>query len=286
MVVSEKSALAPGDYVELQFARSSREIHGLVHDLWDRNGSTYLQIYSYATREVSTYRLDRRGRLHTLPREAGHGTAAPGGGRPGGEVADGPTSDREPLAPTPRAPHRAPFAAIIVPLVGLALFAVVVLPLLQGGVAELRSSTTEYARFMEREMSLPQLASEVASRVRYRIDVEEYWSAPQDVWSSRLGDCEDHAMIVSAYLTRHGIEHTILGLSLEDQLQGHVVVVAHTEKGPALLDPTRATTPTGYRQFSPGTPLTEIVREYAVLPARVYRASPPAGRPDPIGTVG
>jgi hypothetical protein len=175
---------------------------------------------------------------------------------------------------------------MIVPLVAIVLFAVVVLPLLQGGVAELRSSTTAYAQFMEREMSLPQLVSEVSSRVRYRIDVEEYWSAPEDVWSSRLGDCEDHAMIVSAYLTRHDIEHTILGLSLADQLQGHVVVVAHTEKGPALLDPTRATTPTGYRQFSPGTPLSEIVREYAVLPARVYESAPPAGRPDPIRTVG
>jgi hypothetical protein len=139
---------------------------------------------------------------------------------------------------------------------------------------------------MEREMSLPQLASEVASRVRYRVDVEEYWSAPQDVWSSRLGDCEDHAMIVSAYLAYHDIEHTILGLSLEDQLQGHVVVVAHTKDGPGLLDPTRATTPTGYRQFPPGTALSEIVTEYAVPPARVYEPTPPAGRPDPIGTVG
>jgi len=281
VVVSENSALAPGEYVELQFARSSREIHGLVHDRWDRNGSTYLQIYSYATREVSTYRLDRRGRLHTQPRELGDDMAVTGG-----HVTGGTATDRQEQAQAGDPPHRAPFAAIIVPLVAIALFAVVVLPLLQGGVTQLRTSTTDYSRFMEREISLPQLASEVASRVRYRIDIEEYWSAPQDVWSSRLGDCEDHAMLVSAYLAERNIEHTILGLSLEDQLQGHVVVVAHTEKGPALLDPTRATTPTGFRQFPPDTPLEEIVREYAVPPARVYESAPPAGRPEPIGTVG
>lgn len=277
MVVSENSALAPGEYVELQFARSSREIHGLVHDRWERNGSTYLQIYSYATREVSTYRLDRRGRLHTIPHDPAETRVAEGGGT---------ATDRQEQAQAGDAPHRAPFAAIIVPLVAIALFAAVVLPLLQGGVTALRTSTTDYSRFMEREISLPQLASEVASRVRYRIDIEEYWSAPQDVWSSRLGDCEDHAMLVSAYLAQRNIEHTILGLSLEDQLQGHVVVVAHTEKGPALLDPTRATTPTGFRQFPPDTPLEEIVRAYAVPPARVYESAPPAGRPEPIGTVG
>jgi len=169
----------------------------------------------------------------------------------------------------------------VLAVVSIVLLGLVVLPLIQSGATGLLTSRMSYGDFMSREMTLPQLVSTVSSRVAYRSDVEDYWSAPADVWTSRGGDCEDHAMLISAYLSRHGVPHTVVGAALKGDLQGHVMVVADTDRGRFLLDPTRASAPTGLQRYPADTPLAEIIREYAVLPASLYGESPAPGRPAP-----
>ncbi|MFW5729541.1 MAG: transglutaminase-like cysteine peptidase, partial [Spirochaetota bacterium] len=245
--------LVSGEFVELPRAGGDGVIRGLVHDIRHVHGNTRVSIYSYATRSVAEYRLDRRGRLHPLG--AGHEAddERPRLGAP--TRRDGRARHRHPpVAPgsaevhegeepeSPEGPERRRWAApMVLALVASTLAFVIIFPFIQGAVAELSTSGMGYQDFLQREMSLSQLVSTVATRVDYRTDLEDYWSAPIDVWGSRMGDCEDHAMVISRYLAEHDVPHTVLGLSLTDELQGHVVVVAETESGPVLLDPTRAT---------------------------------------------
>ncbi|HKK47585.1 MAG TPA: transglutaminase-like domain-containing protein, partial [Alkalispirochaeta sp.] len=129
------------------------------------------------------------------------------------------------------------------------------------------------------------LVSTVAQRVSYRPEPDDYWSAPDDVWASRSGDCEDHAMVVSAYLSRQNVDHTLLGLSLKSGLEGHVVVVVTGQDRPILLDPTGATAQSGIERFPPGTALREVAAKYATLPAQRYGPNVSPGDPEPVGTV-
>lgn len=154
------------------------------------------------------------------------------------------------------------------------------LPLERAGVLD-----RPYEAFLEEELTLRELTDEVAARVAYRVDFEEYWSAGRDVWESRLGDCEDHAMVVSDYLSNHGVPHEIVGISLTNGLQGHVVVVAHRYSGPVLIDPTLAAAPRGIERFSPGTSTAAIIARYGKLPGRLYPSNPQPGRPEPIGFI-
>jgi hypothetical protein len=198
------------------------------------------------------------------------------------------TGGKESWAPDAGPPIAEPFkpqGGILSAFVAAILLGFMVLPLIQGGFGMIQAGVTTYEGFLKSELTLGRLVSTVASRVSYRPDIDEYWSAPEDVWQSRNGDCEDQATVVSAYLSHHGIEHTVLGLSLKNGLQGHVVVVVTDTEGPILLDPTGATAPAGIRRYAPGTPLSEVVSQYATLPARVYPPNPDAGRPEPIGVV-
>jgi hypothetical protein len=91
-------------------------------------------------------------------------------------------------------------------------------------------------------------------------------------------------MVISAYLSAHGIEHGVYGFSLKGDLAGHVAVIAETEGARVLLDPTRATTGSGVRYFEAESdaalPTTaEILDRYAVLPARSYETPPIPGNP-------
>lgn len=289
--------LVSGEYVELQRAGDGGLVRGLVHDIRHVRGTTRVSIYSYATRSVTEYRMDRRGRVHILrsdddddgtpllsaPRRSDtHPSRGPGHRRAAGEPIEAETPGAHQMEAAERAGPRRWAAPMLLALVAATLAFVIIFPFIQGAVSELSTSAMSYESFLEREMSLPRLVSTVATRVDYRTDLENYWSAPMDVWASRLGDCEDHAMVISRYLAEHDVPHTVLGISLTEELQGHVIVVAETESGPVLLDPTRATAPTGIRRFEAGTPHRDIVREYAVLPAAVYGVLPEPGRPRPI----
>lgn len=253
-----------GEYVELPTNGRGR-VRGLIHESWTVEGVRYLRLYSYAMRTIATYRIDRRGRLKKLPEP-----------REPAETLD----TGLPTAEPPKPPR-----GILIPFVAAILLGFMVLPLIQGGFGMIQAGVTTYEGFLKSELSLGRLVSTVANRVSYRPDIDDYWSAPEDVWQSRNGDCEDQAMVVAAYLSHHGIEHTLLGLSLKSGLQGHVVVVVTDREGPILLDPTGATAPAGIRRYAPGTQLSEVVSHYATLPARVYPPNPEAGRPEPIGVV-
>ncbi|MEX2442493.1 MAG: hypothetical protein WD492_02725 [Alkalispirochaeta sp.] len=175
--------------------------------------------------------------------------------------------------------------SVIVLLGAVVLLILIVLPLLQGGYGRARVSLTSYESFLEGEMNPGQLVTTVARRVSYRPEPDDYWSAPDAVWAARSGDCEDHAMVVSAYLSRHNVDHTLLGLSLKSGLEGHVVVVVTGENGPILLDPTGATAGSGIERFPPGTRLRDVAGKYATLPARRYGANVSPGDPEPVGIV-
>ncbi|MFP4302094.1 MAG: transglutaminase domain-containing protein [Spirochaetaceae bacterium] len=262
---SSRDELRPGSYVTLPVSGSRRKAKGLVRALWEEGEQRYLELYSYRTRRVTTYRLTRRGRLKKLEPEAIPGSAAS-------------SEPEEPGELRARLP-------LVLLLVSVGILLVLIVPLLQGGFRALRVSMTSYESFLEREMSFSKLVSTVATRVDYRRDLDEYWSPPAGVWGSRSGDCEDHAMVVAAYLRHHGVPYTIFGLALGEELQGHVAVVAETEKGPVLLDPTLATASDGVERFPKGTPLREIVGRYGTLPGTIYPDDPEPGRPKPEGII-
>jgi hypothetical protein len=71
-------------------------------------------------------------------------------------------------------------------------------------------------------------------------------------------------------------------MALKPDLQGHVAVIAEAEDGPVLLDPTRATAPTGLKRYPEGTGIAEIAEEFAVLPVDDYGSSPTPGDPLPL----
>ncbi len=264
-VKSVREELCPGSYVTLPVAGSRQKVRGLVRALWEDEEQRYLELYSYRTRRVRTYRLTRSGRVREMEPE---------------EIPES-APNLEPEEPGK--PRRRLSLFLLIIGAGILLF--LITPLLQGGFRALRVSMTSYEGFLEREMSLPKLVSTVATRVDYRRDLDEYWSPPAGVWASRSGDCEDHAMLVAAYLRHHAIPYTIFGLALGEELQGHVAVVARTDAGPVLLDPTLATAPDGVERFPRGTPLREIIGRYGTLPGRIYPDNPEPGRPRPQGFV-
>lgn len=255
----DRSELRRGEYVTLPLAGSREKVEGLVHDLRQEEGRSYLDLYSYRTRRVTTYRIGRGGSLRPVLSD---------GAPPGATL-----RSEEPGRPLGKLLPR------VLLLGSFLILLFLLLPLLQGGLQWLRVSLTSYDGFLQREMSLSKLVSTVGARVEYRRDLDEYWSAPGDVWASRSGDCEDHAMLVAAYLRHRDVPYTIFGLALGEQLQGHVAVVAHTSGGPVLLDPTLATAPDGVERFSPGTSLREIIARYGTLPGRIYPENPEPGRP-------
>jgi predicted transglutaminase-like cysteine proteinase len=233
-------------------------------------------LYSYRTRETTTYRADRCGRFHsdlsTEPAATAEAVHQPSGDDPS-------DADRRAAGTSWVAPP------IVLAVIAVAILGVLLLPLAQASISHLRTAGTEFDEFLAQKLSFSRLVAEVSTRVDYRVDLEDYWSAPSDAWRSKVGDCEDHAMIVSAYLAHHGIDHSVLGFALRDGLQGHVVVVADSDRGPVLLDPTRASAPTGLKRFAPGTEIADVVSEYGVLPAANYGQTPTTGRPAPIGVV-
>lgn len=264
--VPKAPRLRPGNYVTLPLAEGRGSVAGLVDAVWSEEGRRILSLYSYRRRSCDLYEIDRRGRARPVaaetPEEASEQEAGSLDGRWSGRL----------------------FPTLLVSVAAVLLL-IAVLPLFQAGVTRLSVAATSYDAFLAGELTPGALLSKVAARVDYRVDLDDYWSAPEDVWSSRGGDCEDQAMLVAAYLAEHGIPHTILGLSLEERLQGHVVVVADIGGERLLLDPTMATAPGGLERFPGETELAEIVAKYAALPARIYPSDPEPGRPRPVGFV-
>jgi hypothetical protein len=180
---------------------------------------------------------------------------------------------------------RARRVAAFLSIAAVVITVTVVAPLVVSTISRLRTSQTSYHAFMQRDLGLEELVSRVSARVEYRVDVTDYWSAPRATWNARRGDCEDYAMLISEYLTARRISHAVVGLSLKPDLQGHVFVVAQEAGGRVVLDPTRATAPTGLERFPADTSLAEIAAEYGVLPATNYGARPNAGDPAPVALI-
>ncbi len=294
-VKSIASEFVPGAYVELPYAGRDERVRGLVHETGRLRGMRYIDLYSYATRRVTRYRVDRRGRLHALRQpEAGapelqyaetHRDSDTN--VPTGFISEEPSgiepSEHETESPKPS--RTTILAPLVIAVMSLILVFIVIFPLIQGGAVRLKASTTSYNELLARDLNLSQLLSTVSARVDYRPDVEDYWSAPRAVWERRSGDCEDYALLVSAYLNRHNVSHHVLGMALKPDLQGHVAVVAESERGPVLLDPTRATAPTGLKRYPRGTEIAEIAAEFAALPVDDYGSSPAPGNPRPLRRV-
>lgn len=266
-----------GEYVELSEFGSEDRLRGLVTDVETDGSFRYLTLYSYVTREETRYRIDRRCRLHRLDRADADAAAyaAAESAAPAGFDGDDAGELPSPLIAAP----------LFVSVIAALLLSVVLLPPAQAVLNELRVGRMSYHSFIEDEMGLGRLVAEVSARMDYRVDLEDYWSAPEDAWASRAGDCEDHAMVISAHLSRHGVRHAVVSFALRDGLQGHVVVVARTDDGLVLLDPTRASAPTGIRRFDRDVELAEVIAEYGVLPAANYGESPKPGKPAPTGRI-
>ncbi len=275
-------SLSRGEYVSLPGRVLGQRVSGDVRRSWHEQGTTYVRLYSYAAREERTYTIDRNGvaRRPAPPDHAGadiEANTAVGAQGP----ADTPAAD---AMPTDAKPTVARWPGVVA---GLLLL---LLPLVTAGFAQLRTAGMSFEEFLATDMSLERMVSTVAARVSYDRDVEEFWSPAEGVWATRRGDCEDYAMVVSAYLGRHGIEHTVVGFSLADSLAGHAAVIAQTEDARVLIDPTMATAPTGIRYFRrtddgklPSR--AAALEDYARLPAAAYDPPLEPGRPAVSGFI-
>ena len=274
-----------GEYVNLPGPVLGQHVCGEVRRSWRERGATYVRLYSYAAREEQLYTIDRKG-VARRPAPPDHTPAADGP-----ELAAGTTDEtrgvERPDATPPEANHPESSVWWLGAVAGLLLL---LLPLVSAGVAQLRTAGMSFDEFLATDMSLERMVSTIAARVSYERDVEEFWSPAAGVWAMRGGDCEDYAMIVSAYLERHGIEHTVVGFSLADSLAGHAAVIARTDDARVLIDPTMATAPTGIRYFrrieDGGLPSrAAVLEDYARLPAVAYDPPLEAGRPAVSGFI-
>ena len=241
-----------------------------MREAWTTESSRYVRLYSYAAREERVYRVEGDVAYH--PQQEGSRNTY--------EIAHFDETSDDETTPEPARKGRAEPAWIIVTIA----LAMLILTLVASGVSTIRSSTMSYETFLSTEMSLPQLVATVSARVSYDRDIEDYWTPAADLWESRHGDCEDYALLVSVYLTRHDIEHDLVSFSLEDDLAGHAAVIAHVDGARVLIDPTMATAPGGIEYFHADNgdappSAAEVLDEYAVLPATIYETPPRAGQP-------
>jgi hypothetical protein len=258
--------LVPGEYVSLRGPVLGQRISGVVRGTWTADGTTYVSLYSHARREELLYAVDARG-IARRPRVPGDST---------------PTVDSgEPLGGSGRRWW----------LIGAIVLAALLVPLVTAGITRLQVAPMSFDSFLASDVSLRRLVTIVSARVSYDRDVENYWSPAEGVWQTRRGDCEDFAMVISTYLARQGVEHTVAGFALKEDLAGHAVVIADIGTARVLLDPTMATAPTGIRYFpadaSGRLPSNaEVLADYARLPAVTYETPPEPGRPAPQGYIG
>ncbi|MFO7781798.1 MAG: transglutaminase-like domain-containing protein [Spirochaetia bacterium] len=289
------SPLSRGEYVRLPGPVLGQHVCGEVRRSWREQGATYVRLYSYAAREEQLYTIDQKG---VARRPVAQRPAAPDPTPAAGDSALAAATtdearnverpDETPPEEMPPVEHRHESSARWLGVVaGLLLL---LLPLVTGGVAQLRTAGMSFDEFLATDMSLERMVSTVAARVSYERDVEEFWSPAEGVWAMRGGDCEDYAMIVSAYLERHGVEHTVVGFSLADSLAGHAAVIARTDDARVLIDPTMATAPTGIRYFRrtgdgdiPSR--AAVLEDYARLPAVAYDPPLEPGRPAVSGFI-
>lgn len=173
------------------------------------------------------------------------------------------------------------------PVYGLAAFvlATILFPLALLIAGELEARALSYDAFLSREMDLTRLTQVVTYRLDYRRDVLEYWSDPRDAWDAKAGDCEEYALVVAAYLSRHGIEHQVLGLTLRETLEGHAVVLVRTPAGYALIDPPGTAVRRGVAFFPAGEEPAEFLRRYSHLPVSVYSSTAEGPRPELVGLI-
>lgn len=275
-----------GEYVTLPGPVLGQRISGDVRRSWREHGTTYVRLYNHAAREERIYTIDRNG--------VARRPAALDGDRADGEAAaDEAASDatasgvrRPGETPPSEGTHTTGLWWLGV-VAGLVLL---LLPFATAGVAQLRAAGMSFDEFLATDMSLERMVSTVAARVSYERDVEEFWSPAEGVWATRHGDCEDYAMVVSAYLEQHGIEHTVVGFPLTDSLAGHAAVIARTEDARVLIDPTMATAPTGIHYFRRADDgklpsRAAVLEDYAQFPAVAYDPPLAPGRPAVSGFI-
>ncbi len=282
-------SLSRGEYISLSGPVLGQRVSGDVRQSWQEQGTTYVRLYNHAAREERTYTIDRNGvaRRPAPPGRDRNGTDGDQAAWAQGPADPATAGARHPDETPPEEKRPTAGAWWTGVVLGLLLL---LLPLATAGINQLRTAGMSFDEFLATDMSLERMVSTVAARVSYERDVEEFWSPAEGVWTSRRGDCEDYAMIVSAYLERHGIEHTVVGFPLADSLAGHAAVVAETEDARVLIDPTMATAPTGIRHFR-RTDDGELpsqaaaLEDYAQLPAAAYDSPPDPGRPKPSGFI-
>ena len=71
----------------------------------------------------------------------------------------------------------------------------------------------------------------VVTHFYYQIEGEEYWKSPQETIRDKGGDCEDFAVLFSAYLSEQNIENMIVLIQLEKQMRGHAICVWRNKLG-------------------------------------------------------
>ncbi len=73
-------------------------------------------------------------------------------------------------------------------------------------------------------ISSPQaLADWLQEEFNYRLEFPDKWQTPEETISSRAGDCEDFALLASAFLTRLGIANDIVILKFAGLNVSHAI---------------------------------------------------------------
>ena len=75
------------------------------------------------------------------------------------------------------------------------------------------------------------LANWLSSEFSYRMELVDEWQKPRETISSRTGDCEDFAILASAFLTRSGIPNDIAIVKFRDLNISHAVCLWKGEDG-------------------------------------------------------
>jgi len=76
-----------------------------------------------------------------------------------------------------------------------------------------------------------ELVEWLSGEFSYRLEMPDSWQSPQETVRTKKGDCEDFAVLVSAFLSRHGISNDILILKFKDLRTSHAICAWKTPGG-------------------------------------------------------
>jgi predicted transglutaminase-like cysteine proteinase len=142
-----------------------------------------------------------------------------------------------------------------------------------------------YQTFLSKKFTFNELFYAVFARINYRSDFDDFWNTPLTAWNTKNGDCEEFASITSDWLSHHGIENYLTGLSIKGSFMGHAVVFIKYENGYYIIDPTRALEKSGVKKLDKASNLKEAVLLYSDLPAYIFKVPAFDGEKKIIKTV-